>query len=185
MLSWECVSIFLAICWVSISAQSTGLGLSVSRWLFWSVGYWKMLKWILHWLEGLISELFAHDGKWLSTSASNISLPGQYIMTMSYCCRRNSIRCKQLELRSSFSNWSSLAVCDQFLPVKDLPYKYVWNFLQPKTIASSSLLMFAYLVSVSVKLLLANAMGLLSWIMHAPRPFSDASHCRVTGLFLS
>ena len=43
----------------------------------------------------LISELFALDGKWLSASASNISLPGQYMMTMSYCCSHKSILCKQ------------------------------------------------------------------------------------------
>ena len=36
---------------------------------------------------------------------------------------------------------------------------------------------------VSVKDLLTNAIGWLSWMMHAPSPLRDVSHCNVTGLF--
>ena len=133
----------------------------------------------------LISELFALDGKWLSASASNISLPGRYVMTMSYCCTHNNILCKQTGAEVRFFKQIISRGLWSLSTTKDLLYRYVWNFLQPKRIANSSLSIFAYLVSVSVKLLLANAIGLPSCKIHAPRPFNDALHCSITGLFLS
>ena len=41
--------------------------------------------------------------------------------------------------------------------------------------------MFAYLVSTSVSVLLANAMGLLFWSEAAVRPYSLALVCRTKG----
>ena len=137
------------------------------------------------WRSSLISELFALDGKWLSVSTNNISLPGWYVMTMSYCWNLNNILCNLTGAEIRFFKQIISSGLWSLSTTKDLPYRYVWNFSQPKTIANSSHSMFAYLVLVSVKLLLANAMGLLSWRMHAPRPFSDASHCSITSLFLS
>ena len=134
--------------------------------------------------SSLISVLFALEGKWLSASASNISLPGRYIMTMSYCCNLNNILCNLTGAEIRFFKQIISNGLWSLSTTNDLPYRYVWNFLQPNTKASSSHLMFAYLVSVSVKLLLAKAMGLPSYKMQAPRPFNDASHCKITGLFL-
>ena len=78
--------------------------------------------------SSLISVLFALEGKWLSASVSNISLPGQYIMTMSYCCNLNNILCSLTGaeirfLRQIISNglWS-------LSTTNDLLYRYVWNF---------------------------------------------------------
>ena len=172
---------------------------SVNRWTVNKMGSFCVLfavlvSWLLEKAEidiapthrsSLISELFALDGKWLSASASSISVPGQYVMTMLYCCSCKSILCKW--------TWAEIRFFKQIIckglwslsTTKDLLYRYVWNFSQPKTIANSSLSMFAYLVLVSVKLLLVNAISLLSYRIHAPRPFNDASHCSITSLFLS
>ena len=109
--------------------------------------------------SSLISELFALNGKWLSASANNISLPGPYVMTMSYCCSLNSILCKQTGAEIRFFKQIISKGLWSLSTTKDLPYRYIWNFSQPKTIANSSHSMFAYLVLMSVKLLLANAMA--------------------------
>ena len=134
--------------------------------------------------SSLISELFALEGKRLSASASNISLPGQYVMTMSYCCNLSNILCNLTGAEIRFLRQIISSGLWSLSTTNDLPYRYVWNFLHPNTMANSSRSMFAYLVSVSVKLLLVKAMGLPSCKMQAPRPFNDASHYKITGLFL-
>ena len=50
--------------------------------------------------SNLIS-VFVLDGRWLRASTRSISLPGQYIMTRSYCCRWRSIlwRCAGAAVR--------------------------------------------------------------------------------------
>ena len=57
----------------------------------------------------------------------------------------------------------------------------VQNLSVPKTTASISLSMFAYLHFASVSALLAKAMGLLSCRSASPRPTCEASTCMVTG----
>ena len=83
--------------------------------------------------SSLICELFAHDdGKWLSASASNISLPGRYVMAMSYCYRCNSILCKWTGAEVKFFKLIISSGLWSVSTIKDLLYKYMWNFLQPK-----------------------------------------------------
>ena len=55
------------------------------------------------------------------------------------------------------------------------------NLSAPKTTASISLSMFAYLHSASVSALLAKAMGLLFCRSAMPRPTCEALTCMVTG----
>ena len=55
------------------------------------------------------------------------------------------------------------------------------NLSAPKTTASISLSMFAYLHSTLVSALLAKAMGLLFCRIAVPRPTCEASTCMVTG----
>ena len=94
-----------------------------------------------------ISELFALDGKWLNASASNISFPGQYVMTISYCCRHNNILCNWAGAEMRFFMLIISRGLWSVLTMNDLLYMYVWNFSHLKTMANSSLSMLAYLVS--------------------------------------
>ena len=55
------------------------------------------------------------------------------------------------------------------------------KLLKNKKMKRQSLSMFVYLVSTSVSVLLANAMGLLFWMSAALRPYSLASVCRIWG----
>ena len=65
------------------------------------------------------------------------------------------------------------------------PYMYVWNFSRPNTTDKHSRSILAYLVSMSVRVLEANAMGLLSCMRAAPNPYSLASVCISIGLVWS
>ena len=62
---------------------------------------------------------------------------------------------------------------------------YVWKHSQPKTTARSSRSMLVYGCSVSVRALLAKAIGRPSWRRAAPIPIFDASTCMVVGLVTS
>ena len=120
------------------------------------------------------------DGRQLRASVRSISLPGQYMMTMSYFCSQRSI-CWNLtgdamrffRLIISRGLWSVLMI-------NVLPHRYVWNLSQLYMMARSSLSMLAYWVLVSMRDLLTKAMGCLSWIRQAPSPLSEALHWRVT-----
>ena len=91
-------------------------------------------------------------------------------MTMSYCCNLSNILCNLTGAEIRFLRQIISSGLWSLSTTNDLPYRYVWNFSQPNTMANSSHSMFAYLVSVSIKLLLAKAMGLPSCKMQAPRP---------------
>ena len=128
------------------------------------------------WRSSLISELFALKGKWLSASASNISLPGWYIMTMLYCCSLNNILCNLTGAEIRFFKQIISRGLWSLSTTNDLLYRYIWNFPHPNMIANSSCSMFTCLVSVSIKLLLVKVIGLPSCKMHAPRPFNNVYH---------
>ena len=96
-----------------------------------------------------ISELFALDSKCLNASVSNISFPGQYIMTISYCCKHNSILCSWSGAEMRFFMLIISRGLWSVSTMNDLLYRYVWNFSHPKMMANSSLSMLAYLVLVS------------------------------------
>ena len=92
--------------------------------------------------SNLISVLVL-DGRQLRASARSISLPGQYVMTRSYCCRwrsnlwsRAGATVRFFKLIISRGLWSVSTT-------NVLPYRYVWNFSQPYTMAKSSLSMLA------------------------------------------
>ena len=66
------------------------------------------------------------------------------------------------------------------------PYMYAWNFSSPNTTTDKhSRSILAYLVSTSVRVLEANAMGLLSCMRAAPSPYSLASVCISIGFVCS
>ena len=109
----------------------------------------------------LISVLFALKGKQLRASASNISLPGWYIMTMSYCCNFNNIFCNLTGAEIKFFKQIISNGLWSLSTTNNLLYRYIWNFSHPNTMANSSRLMFVHLVSVSIKLLLAKAYRLV------------------------
>ena len=88
--------------------------------------------------SNLISVLVL-DGRQLRASATSISLPGWYVMTRSYCCRWRSIlwRCAAATMR--FFRLIILRGLWSICTMNVLPYRYVWNFSQPYTMAKSSL----------------------------------------------
>ena len=59
------------------------------------------------------------------------------------------------------------------------------EFSSPKHTGRHFYLMFAYLVSVLVRILLVRAMGKPSWRRAVPSPHSLMSVCMMLGLFLS
>ena len=61
----------------------------------------------------------------------------------------------------------------------------VLNFPKPKSTDKHSLLIFAYVVSMSVRVLEANAIGHPSYISAVHSPYSLASVCICTGLVQS
>ena len=63
-----------------------------------------------------------------------------------------------------------------------LPYMYVWNFSTPKQTDKYLHSMLVYLVFMSVRVLEAKAIGLLSWMRAAPSPYSLASVCVTMGI---
>ena len=65
--------------------------------------------------------------------------------------------------------------------VNPLPYKYMLNHMQAKTMVSSSLSMLAYLLSVPLSDLLAKAIGLSPWMRHALSLMRGELACTVTG----
>ena len=86
--------------------------------------------------SNLISVLVL-DGRWLRASTRSISLPGQYIMTRSYCCRWRNILWSHAGAAVRFfkliiSRGLSISMTNVLL------YRYVWNF-SPYTMAKSSL----------------------------------------------
>ena len=141
---------------VSLSSQSMG-----SAFVAWcicvnfSVENWTKSTLTLRFISSFVF-LFSNRE---NLSARVISLPGRQMMLRSYSCRRSSIRCKRVGAAIKFFRliiynglWS--------LSTWNLhPYKYVLNRSQPKTTARSSRSMFAYLCSVSVSALEANAIG--------------------------
>ena len=89
------------------------------------------------------------DGRQLRASPRSISLPGQYVMTRSYCCRWRSIlwSCAGVTVRF-FKLIISRGLWSVFM-MNVLPYRYVWNFSQPYMMARSSLSMIG-IVGLSV-----------------------------------
>ena len=65
------------------------------------------------------------------------------------------------------------------------PYMKMWNFSNPKYSERHSLLMFTYCISISVRVLLAKAMGQSFWTRVVPKAYSLARVCTMTGCVLS
>ena len=123
------------------------------------------------------------EGRWLRASARSISLPGLYIMVMSYWCSQRSISVAWLRLQWDFSCLSSPAVCGLF---------QLWMFFCTGKCGTShshtrwlGVLSQCWhiVVSVSLRDLLTKAMvGHLGWCNLKYLEWSVT--LRVTGLFL-
>ena len=92
--------------------------------------------------SNLISVLVL-DGRWLRASTRSISLPGLYVMIRSYCCRWRSILWSHAGAAVRFFRLIISRGLWSVSMMNVLPYRYVWNFSQPYTIAKSSLSMLA------------------------------------------
>ena len=92
--------------------------------------------------SNLISVLVL-DGRQLRASARSIFLPGQYIMTRSYCCRWRSILWSRAGAAVRFFKLIILRGLWSVSTMNVLLYRYVWNFSQPYMMAKSSLSMLA------------------------------------------
>ena len=88
--------------------------------------------------SNLISVLVL-DGRQLRASTRSISLPGQYVMTRSYCCRWRSILWRHAGATVRFFRPIILWGLWSVSTMNVLPYRYVWNFSQPYMMAKSSL----------------------------------------------
>ena len=88
--------------------------------------------------SNLISVLVL-DGRWLRASTRSISLPGWYVMTRSYCCRWRSILWSHAGAAVRFFKLIISRGLWSVSMMNVLPYRYVWNFSQPYTMAKSSL----------------------------------------------
>ena len=128
-------------------------------------------------------------GQQLRASASCISFPGWYLMVTSYFCNSSSILWR---LGGTFARFFMAIISSglwSLSAMKLLPSRYMLNLWQAKTMARSSLLMFSYLVSSSVRFLLAKAIGwslpLCCRMRQAPSPVREVSAQTVTGRFLS
>ena len=92
--------------------------------------------------SSLISVLVL-DGRWLRASARSISLPGLYVMIRSYCCRWRSILWSHAGAAVRFFKLIISRGLWSVSTMNVLPYRYVWNFSHPYTMAKSSLSMLA------------------------------------------
>ena len=79
------------------------------------------------------------------------------------------------------SSGSSPEVCGHFALLHVYNRHMYETFPRPKHTERDSLSMVAYLVSTSVSVLLANAMGLLFWMSAVLMPYSLALVCRIMG----
>ena len=113
-------------------------------------------------------------GQRLKVSATCICCPGLYLMVTSYLCSSSNILCRRGGVLARFFMAIISSGLWSLSAMKLLPSKYVLNLWQANTMARSSLSMLAYLVSASVKLLLAKAIGwsspLNSCMRHTPSP---------------
>ena len=90
------------------------------------------------WISVLVLE-----GRQLRVSARSISLPCRYMMTRLYCCRWRSILWRHAGATVRFFRLIILRGLWSVSMMNVLPYRYVWNFSQPYTMAKSSLSMLA------------------------------------------
>ena len=78
------------------------------------------------------------DGRQLRASTRSISLPGQYVMTRSYCCRQRSILWSHAGAAVRFFKLIISRGLWSMSMMNVLPYRYIWN-MEPYMMAKSSL----------------------------------------------
>ena len=90
---WGCLCICQANHSVSIYVLLTRLDLVVFLLQSLSGGSLWRLTWIWHQLRSSLICVSVCEGRLLRASARSISLPGLYVMVLSYCCSQRSILC--------------------------------------------------------------------------------------------